>query len=152
MEDTMCISRQDVQDIVDRSTRELHEDLNAMKSDREAIMQRIARDEVRKEKDSVVKFFGFGGLVAALTLVWYGGGITNDVDHLQGQVEIMSAQITKLDTTLVNTTTKTFTSEDSEELRKEIRTYVDQQDEFILRRVEDRLATLSQQLELLIQR
>lgn len=136
----MC-TRAEVQDITDRLEREMHREFKSLKDERDNRIVEIAQREIREEKDSLFKFIGFGGFVFFISLFYYGGQITQDIGYIQTEVLELKSQLEDVND-FMNAGDR-YTSKDGLELKN----YVDQQDAYILRRVDDGFANISDQIE-----
>ena len=125
----MC-SRLEVQEIVDRSTRELHHEFSRLREERDARMVEVANTQISTAKDSMMKFIGWGGIVGIAGAVYFFGGLTNQVENLQQDVREMSLQFQELDD-FINSGDR-FTLEDGNSLKA----YSDQQDNLLQQQVD----------------
>jgi hypothetical protein len=140
MKEIMC-TRQEVQEIIDRMEREMHREFKVVKEERDARIIEIAQREIRSEKDSLMKFIGFGGIIFIGSLFYYGGQITGDIAYMQQEMIKINNQLESVEK-FMNAGDR-YTTSDALELKA----YVDQQDDYILRRVDDGFAGLSKQID-----
>jgi len=124
-EDMSHITRSEVQDIVDRSTKELHDDLKRMREEREKYMQQIARDEVNSARSEIMKFFGWGAIATLGAGLYFFGGLTGDVETLQRDVSEMTTTLKEFND-FMNRGDR-FTVQDAQALQN----YSDQQDRLL---------------------
>ena len=150
-ENTMC-SRAEVEHIVERSTKEVKDAVRDLKSEHTAWQEKlnngfdkriaeIATAIVKNEKDSMVRFIGWGGIVGIVGIVYFFGGLTNQVENMQISLQEIKVQQQEV-SDLMNKGDR-FTTEDANELKG----YVDQQDDYIIRLVQDGFTSLERQLE-----
>ena len=147
----MC-TREQVEHIVEKSTVEVKDAVRDLRREHDTWQRDMATSfdkrisEVAtaiftKEKDSMVRFIGWGGIVTIGTAVWFFGGLTNQVDNMQLSLQEIKSQQAEV-TNFMNRGDR-FTTEDAGELKG----YIDQQDEYILRRVDDGFASLAKQID-----
>lgn len=139
MEDTMC-TRSEVQDITDRLEREMHREFKTLREERDLRMVEIAQREINLAKDNIMKFVGWGGIVGVGVFIYFFGGLTGEIAHLSEEQQDIKESMESLES-FMNRGDR-FTVDDGLELRG----YVDQQDEYILRRVDDGFDSLSEQI------
>lgn len=136
----MC-TRTEVQDIVDRLERELHGEFTRIREERDARMVEIAQREINLAKDNIMKFVGWGGIVSIVAFVYFFGGMSGEIEHLSEEQNEMKTSLENLEN-FMNRGDR-FTVDDGNDLK----VYVDQQDNYILRRVDDGFNSLSNQIE-----
>jgi len=135
----MC-SRKEVQEIIDKFERHVDDKFTQLREERDSRMREIAVAEINQAKDNIMKFIGWGGIVGIGAMVYFFGGLTGDVEYLQNELsEIKESQEAVED--FMNRGDR-YTSQDGIELKA----YVDQQDEYILRRVDDGFESLGDQI------
>lgn len=144
MSEIMC-TRIEMQEAMDRLEREMLREFKNMKEERENRTVEIVQREIRQEKDSIMKFIGFGGFIFFISLFYYGGQITGDISYMQQEMGEMKLQLETVEQ-FMNAGDR-YTSKDGLELKA----YVDQQDDYILRRVDDGFNSLSEQISRLEQ-
>lgn len=135
----MC-TRLEVQEIVDRLEREMRSEFSHLRDERDVRMREIATTEINTAKDNAMKFIGWGGIVGVGAVVYFFGGLTNDVQYLQDEISKVETQLVEINN-FMNAGDR-YTTADGLQLKA----YVDQQDEYILRRVEDGFDNLSEQI------
>lgn len=140
MEDTMC-TRAEVQDIVDRLERELHNEFKHIRDERDARMVEIAQREITLAKDNIMKFVGWGGIASAFAFVYFFGGMSGEIEHLAEEQSQIQESLESLEA-FMNRGDR-FTVTDGNELKA----YVDQQDQYTLRVVEDGFDNIAEQID-----
>lgn len=133
--------RQEVEEAISRLEKEIHREFHTVKEERDIRIVEIAQREIRSEKESLFKFIGFGGIIFGFSLFYYGGQITGDINYMQQEIEEMNRQLEAVEK-FMNAGDR-YTSQDGNELKA----YVDQQDAYILRRVDDGFDSLSEQIQ-----
>ncbi len=147
----MC-SRQEVQDIMDRTEKEIHRDfsghfntlrdeIKSIKAEFDRNMHSIAREEVQAAKEGITKFIGWGGLVTIGSAFWFFSGLQADVRYLQAESQKINSKLESVEK-FMNSGDR-FTAQDGNDLKG----YVDQQDEYILTKVEDGFEGISKQID-----
>ena len=147
----MC-KRSEVQEILDRTEKEIHRDflghfntlrdeIKTLKDNFDKEMHNIARIEVQSAKEGITRFVGWGGLVTLGSAFWFFSGLQADVRYLQSEMEKTNTKLESVEK-FMNSGDR-FTAQDGTELKG----YVDQQDEYIIRRVDDGFAGLSEQIQ-----
>jgi hypothetical protein len=145
-------TRMEVQDIIDRTEKEIHRDFSGhfntlreeiknIKVDLDRDMHSIAREEVQHAKEGITKFIGWGGILTIGSAFWFFSVLQADVRYLQAETEKTNAKLEAVEK-FMNSGDR-FTAEDGNELKG----YVDQQDEYILQKVEDGFEAISKQIE-----
>lgn len=129
MEEKMC-TREEVERVVDRSSSEIHKHINRFEETRDRDMKIIAKAEVTSSVTKVVQWIGVGGFIAIISFIWFFSGLNSDVNHLSGEMSSVSDSIEEV-TSFMNRGDR-FTIEDGNGLKS----YVDQQDEFVQRQVD----------------
>lgn len=149
--DSMC-SRAEVQEIIDRTEKEIHRDfigqfgslkdeIKSFKAEFDREMHSIAREEVQSAKEGITKFIGWGGLLTIGSAFWFFSGLQADVRYLQAEMEKTNTKLESVEK-FMNSGDR-FTANDGEELKG----YVDQQDQYILQKVEDGFDSISKQID-----
>jgi hypothetical protein len=139
---SMCITRVEVERVIDKSTEELRnlikdmervqeKELDEMKKSYEVRMDEVASKKVTEAKDGLLRYVGFGGIVSIVVFVYFIGGLINKVENLQGDVATLS------DTIGADTSAR-FTIDDGNKLKQ----YTDQQDQYIQKQVDSLQASV----------
>ena len=146
------LTRIEVQEIIDRTEKEMHrdflgnfnnlrEEIKSLKSDFDKEMHSIARSEVQAAKENITKFIGWGGLVTIGSAFWFFSGLQADVRYLQSEMEKTNTKLESVEK-FMNSGDR-FTAQDGNDLKG----YVDQQDDYILQKVEDGFDGISKQID-----
>lgn len=136
----MCINRQEVERIIDQSTNALtkaiadldkaqEKELEDLKTSSEKRMAELAQQKVTEAKDGVLKYIGFGGLIAICTFIYFIGGLTNQVENLQSDLTKVTEELGK---------GGRFTLDDGTKLKQ----YTDQQDQYLQKQVDSLQASV----------
>lgn len=151
----MC-SRLEVQEIVDRSTRELQEEFSRLREERDSRMVEVANTQINNAKDSMMRFIGWGGVVGIAGVVYFFGGLSSEVANMQGEIEELKDTSVTRHAEVVDKLDEfqafmvrgdRFTTYDGDDLRTELREYSDSRDELIIQRLDTGFENLSKQIE-----
>lgn len=139
-EHDMCVERAEVKELTDQLQREMHHEFKSLREERDTRMREIAVSEINIAKDSMMRFIGWGGIVGIGMFVYFFGGLTGDVNYIAQEQTELKQSMSELEK-FMNAGDR-FTGDDGLELKA----YVDQQDDYILRRVDDGFDSLSKQI------
>jgi hypothetical protein len=136
MED-MC-TRTEVHDEIDRAVGKLRLDLAEQRDER---IREIAKATMNEEQEKLWRWIGFGGIAAAVTFVYFFGGLTNDVEHLQNEILTANSSLSEIED-FMNRGDR-FTIDDGNDLKQ----YVDQQDQYTIRVIEQGIQSINNRLD-----
>lgn len=133
---SMC-KREEVEHIVDKSTKDIRDDIKDLKREHETWQREIASNidkrikeiavaEIRQDREGLVRYVGWGGIVGVAMAVYFFGGLTNQVENLQITMDELKKEQEEFNR-FMNSGDR-FTAEDGTNLKK----YIDQQDTAIM--------------------
>jgi hypothetical protein len=133
MEQEIMCRREEVEHIVEVSTKQVRDDIRDFKREhegwqREVVakiekrMQEIAVSTIRSEKEGFVRYVGWGGVVGIVAAVYFFGGLTNQVENLQVSLDELKEDQAEVNKFM--SSGDRFTATDGNTLKD----YVDQQD------------------------
>jgi hypothetical protein len=154
MEQEVMCRREEVEHIVELSTKQVRDDIRDFKREhegwqREVVakieerMKEVAVSVVRGEKEGFVRYVGWGGVVGIVAAVYFFGGLTNQVENLQtsiDEVKIEQEQVNKF-----MSSGDRFTANDGQTLKE----YVDQQDSAMMMQMKEGFSDLKEEIRAL---
>jgi hypothetical protein len=154
MEQEIMCRREEVEHIVEVSTKQVRDDIRDFKREhegwqREVVakiekrMQEIAVSTIRSEKEGFVRYVGWGGVVGIVAAVYFFGGLTNQVENLQVSLDELKEDQAEVNKFM--SSGDRFTATDGNTLKD----YVDQQDSAMMLQMKEGFSDIKAEIRAL---